>query len=241
MKENELVLPNIADVYSAVHELVHSGTSYGIRMQENEETDAFEKQIDTFMNYIRDYIRTEQLDQYGVFTSLGITSPDVYGFKNAAEFVAELFSNSSFQEFLSMIPPMKKKEFKSLLLEIWSNIVDFLNKLVGKKLDKSALDQAKKLGYAAMFLQQQHMSDIYKQLERIAEQEQGESLQNVIRQSDGSVDIHFTKGHNPRLSNFAPRRTTIDLSNFRTLDGTKQITFPSVEHAFQYMKFELSF
>jgi hypothetical protein len=71
-------------------------------------------------------------------------NPDVYGFKNESEFIAELFGNPEFQNMLSLIPAMEEKQFKSLLHEIWDLIVRFLNSISGKNsLKQTALDQAK--------------------------------------------------------------------------------------------------
>lgn len=244
---NTIHLTNVADIYTTIHELGHSATTFGLSFEEREggkegkvTTKALDDQVKKFMDYIRNYIKSEQLNpelfapsSTKLFGQVIESPASVYAFTSPYEFITEVLANTSLQNLLSNIPAMDKKHFKSLLHQIWDTIVNFLTKTFGKNVDKNALDQAKKLAYAAMFLQQQHIDEAYEWLN----EKDTDEKQSMLLEPDGSVDIHFTKGHNPELSNFAPRRTTIDLSNFRTLDGTKQITFPSVEHAFQYMKF----
>lgn len=180
-RNNELHLSNIADIYTIIHELAHSATYYGIIGNE-EGHSPFSEKIEEFMQYIRNYVDSVQVGS-GTLSPVKIFGVDmpasVYGFTNPSEFIAELFGNPKFQELLSEIPAMESKKFKSLLHEIWDSIVEFFNSLLGKqKMYKSALDQAKELGYASMFLQQKHISEIYESLSDIADENQNSIVKN---------------------------------------------------------------
>lgn len=181
-KTNTLFLFNNCDIYTAIHELAHSATYFGM-MSESDEQKPFANQINEFMDYIRNYIKDNKLNPSN-FYPLGILGTEVpanvYGFTNASEFIAELFSNPKFAQLLDTIPAMEDQQFKSLLQQVWDSIVDFLNKLLGEKsINKTALDQAKKLGMVSMYLQQQHIDNIYNQLKEISEIEN--SQQNEQR------------------------------------------------------------
>lgn len=190
-RQNTLRLSNVADVYTAIHELAHAATYYGI-VGQTKETQPFENQINQFMDYIRDYVKREQMDPSLFVTRrvMGMTfQASVYGFTNASEFIAEAFGNPAFQELLSQIPAMQPKKFKSLLHQIWSTVVDFLNNLAGRrKLEKTALDQAKTLGYAAIALQQRHIQEIYDLLNELNNRSDEDDMQKMVKH-DSQVEF----------------------------------------------------
>ena len=194
-KSNTLTLTNVADVYTTIHELAHSATYFGM-MGSADGVNTFDKKINQFMDYIRDYIDKNQLNPalFNEYKIMGATMPaEIYGFTNASEFIAELFGNPRFQEMLSLIPPMENKKFKSLLSEIWDAIVNFLNNISGNKIrNTTALNQAKKLGYASMMLQQEHIQDFYDQLKEIEEREANE--QKIANIKDDVVCEMILKG-----------------------------------------------
>ena len=101
-KENKVYLHSNADIQTIIHELTHAGTYYGL-VGKTKESKPFIKQVNKFMQYIRDYIKTvtqeeKLLDPITVF---GAKMPaNIYGFTNALEFVAETFGNTKFQQFL---------------------------------------------------------------------------------------------------------------------------------------------
>ena len=189
-RQNTLRLSNVADVYTAIHELAHAATYYGI-VGQTKEIQPFENQINQFMDYIRDYVKREQMDPSLFVTSRAMRTTfqaSVYGFTNASEFIAETFGNPAFQELLSQIPAMQPKKFKSLLHQIWSAVVDFLNNLAGRrKLEKTALDQAKTLGYAAMAFQQQHIQKVYNLLNESNSRSDEDDTQKMVKQ-DSQVE-----------------------------------------------------
>lgn len=194
-RQNTLRLSNIADVYTAIHELAHAATYYGI-VGQTKEIQPFENQINQFMDYIRDYVKREQMDPSLFVTSRAMRTTfqaSVYGFTNASEFIAETFGNPAFQELLSQIPAMQPKKFKSLLHQIWSTVVDFLNNLAGRrKLEKTALDQAKTLGYAAMAFQQQHIQKVYDLLNESNSRSDEDNTQRMVkRDSQVEFDNNF--------------------------------------------------
>ena len=182
-KENTIWLSNVTDVHTAIHELAHSATSYGLVMR-TDKIKAFDESITKFMNYIRNYVEKNQIWTGYVDSTKGWFNfpASIYGFTKPAEFIAELFSNPKFQELLDLIPPMENKEFKSLLQEIWDEIIKFLNTFFGKnKKDKTALDQARKLGYAAMKLQTNHINSVYDQLKNMKDEKQKSIIKNQIQ------------------------------------------------------------
>lgn len=187
-KTNILRLYNGTDILTVIHELSHAATYFGIVGRESEEQQLLEQSINKFMDYIREYIKENQLnpDLFIPSSFRGVQAPaDVYGFTNASEFIAELYSNTEFRTLLSLIPAMDKKQFKSILQQIWNTIIDYFYKLFGKHIDKTALDQAKKLGFIAMQLQQQHIDAIYELLEKYNQPTQ----QNILRSdNDNSLE-----------------------------------------------------
>lgn len=149
-KINKILYPGNPDITAIIHELAHSITAHSV-MIHGEKANAFKKSIDVFMDYIRDYVRSQGLqdkDMYSTFAG----PAGIYGFTNAAEFLAELYANEGFRNFLKIIPPMKAKQFKSLFEEIMDVITTFIKSIFGKRY-KTALDQAFTLGEAAINLQ----------------------------------------------------------------------------------------
>lgn len=216
-RENTVYLTNGADIHAIIHEIIHSATHYGIVEKSGENAVAFKRSINKFMDYIRDYIKKEQLDP-GLFQmtskASGATVPaKIYGFTNADEFVAELFSNPQFRDLLETIPAMEQKEFKSLLSEIWHSIIDFLNKITGKKLEKNALEQAEKLGYAAMYLQKSHINEIYDSLQNYPYK-----AQNMIVQLNSIEQQSATTTASEKLNRiFTPQEVTARSHNMAML------------------------
>ncbi len=168
---NTLWISNKGDIFTVVHEMAHAATLYGIGNTVFKVKHNLDKSIEKFMDYIKDYIAKNKLldtktfynvNEYGLFSI-----PKIYGFTNTAEFLAEVFADEEFQNFLDTIPAMNTKQFNSLLQEIWSTIVDFINKILGNTESKTALDQAKKLGYAAMCMQKENIEEAYKKVEEL--------------------------------------------------------------------------
>ncbi len=180
--ENVLHISNEGDIHTIIHEIIHSATYYGINGKEGEDGVQFKESINKFMDYIRDYIKKEQLNPELFQTSKfrNVTLPaNIYGFTNADEFVAELFSNPAFRDLLETIPAMNQKKFNSILGEIWNSIINFINNITGRTLKKNALEQAERLGYAAMYLQKSHLDEIYAGLKKHS----GTTLNMVVQQN----------------------------------------------------------
>lgn len=197
-RENTLYLFNGADLYTAIHEWAHAATYYGMMGSDPSDpnSQAFSSQIEQFMNYVRDYIKEVKMDPslFDKTTVFGAELPaTIYGFTNPSEFIAETFGNPAFQELLSQIPPMKSKKFKSLLHQLWDSIINFLRGFVGIQwtVDRNALDQAKKLGYTAMMLQQQHINAIYNQLKTM--EESSDDTQNSVANNANNIELQKIK------------------------------------------------
>lgn len=91
--------------YVVMHEIMHTVSSSYLRGNEE-----FYESINSYIQYIKHTV--------GDYNSFG-----VYGLENPAEFIAEYFSNPSFQEWLKTIPAMDNKKFVSLFIQILDNIL----------------------------------------------------------------------------------------------------------------------
>ena len=190
---NTIYYRRSADVYTYIHELTHSATIYGIYNVDSADKRGFKenefyKSINSFMDYVRDYIRQKGLDadKYTIHdrSILGLGGPSIYGFTNAGEFLAEVFANTGLQQLLENIPAMQPKKFKSLLHQIWDSIINFFSNITGiNRKNVTALDQAKKLGYAAMSLTQQRINTVLEQLKELDKNNIEEETHKDVRYS----------------------------------------------------------
>jgi len=132
-----------------MHEMIHAGTLYQLSSA-TEEGKEFADYINRFMDHVRDYIEESGLDSSVLFPTSPSSPAPVYGFTDAIEFLAEVFTNDSLRELLENVPPMNNKEFKSMLQEIWHSIIDFLKGITNREVDKNALEQAESLTYSTL-------------------------------------------------------------------------------------------
>ena len=187
---NTLYLSHAADIQTAIHELAHAATVYGMARYADNKI-SFRRKIDQFVDYVKDYINenSESVDKN--LTDL------IYGFTDSYEFVAEIFSNPSFRDLLEEIPPMEEKKFKSLFGQLWNAILDFLNDIFGgNKLSKNALEQAKKLSFSAVKLQQQRLDIIDKTLQSNLKQYASHSeLKRIVYNKEQEAAINATVEH----------------------------------------------
>lgn len=187
---NTLYLSHAADIQTAIHELAHAATVYGMARYADNKI-SFRRKIDQFVDYVKDYINenSESVDKN--LTDL------IYGFTDSYEFVAEIFSNPSFRDLLEEIPPMEEKKFKSLFGQLWSAILDFLNDIFGgNKLSKNALEQAKKLSFSAVKLQQQRLDIIDKTLQSNLKQYASHSeLKRIVYNKEQEAAINAAVEH----------------------------------------------
>lgn len=172
-RKNEIVYhQNSSDIYAVVHELIHAATSYTL-VGAHFDGVSLETKVEEYMNYIRNYYNSISKRLSDITTpGQGIFSgypAEVYAFTNPAEFLAEVFSNPELQKALDMVPAMEEKKFNSIFEEIWDAIVNFFNKVFGKKMTKTALDQAREIGLYAMRMQSENLDNIRKYLEENTE------------------------------------------------------------------------
>lgn len=112
-----------------LHEAVHSATSVAMYRQEIGQTKGMSVNEINATKRVSDlYSQVKSLSKY----------PDLYGFKNAREFIAEALSSKSFQDELRSIK-INEGAFKNA----WQKVVDVVRQMMG--LDKkyaTALDRA---------------------------------------------------------------------------------------------------
>lgn len=112
-----------------LHEAVHSATSVAMYRQEIGQTKGMSVNEINAAKRVSDlYSQVKSLSKY----------PDLYGFKNAREFIAEALSSKSFQDELRSIK-INEGTFKNA----WQKVVDVVRQMMG--LDKkyaTALDRA---------------------------------------------------------------------------------------------------
>lgn len=101
-----------ASNYTFIHELVHAATLYSLDPINNESLTEPQRKAVAELNALYDFAKRTGLDEYG--------------FKNIQEFVAEAFSNESFQRLLKEIP-YKAETNQSL----WDKFTSLVAKLFG--------------------------------------------------------------------------------------------------------------
>lgn len=120
----------------AIHEYVHAMTVDFIRDSSNQYSQAFNNYYGKVKQQLinDDFYKLPKREQEMI--SYALQSPE--------EFIANLFDNTAFQNYLKTKKPIRPGfTFKSM----WNEILNILSKLFGGKLDESMLDEAMQLSY----------------------------------------------------------------------------------------------
>lgn len=155
---NTIVFPNGTTEDVMWHELAHAISIFTINYSTL--APGVQKRISKFMDYLTEYLDEQQIPESGLFKS--------YAYTNPAEFIAELYGNSTFRDLLRTIPPMKEP-VSSLFSEIWDEIKNFLTQLFSSSTNKatSALDYALQMSdaiFAVEEYQSEQANSFYKNL-----------------------------------------------------------------------------
>lgn len=163
----------------------------------------------------------EVLQIYKDFTALAEQYDMDLGYagKNAKEFVAEFLARKEFREALKLLPAQEGKK------SIYQRVLDFLKNILGIKTTDTFFDRADKA--------------IEKLLDTVpsVELEEAIAADTFDDADNGPIPIKYTgkDAVNQDLSNFAPRKFTVDMSPLGI--GLGNFTAESVEQAYQWCKF----
>jgi hypothetical protein len=107
-----------ASNYTFIHELVHAATLYALNDANFDSLTKQQQVAVTELKRLYDYAKTTELNEYG--------------FENIEEFVAEAFSNETFQDILEQIPyKATQAQFRGEGKSLWDKFTELVAKIFG--------------------------------------------------------------------------------------------------------------